>query len=59
MDKTLDVLFEKPGRNADQIVGRTPYLNPVHVQAPMSLIGKVRPVRIEALTANSVKGSLV
>ncbi len=58
MDKTLDVLFEKPGRNADQIVGRTPYLNPVHVQAPMSLIGKVRPVRIEALTANSVKGSL-
>jgi tRNA-2-methylthio-N6-dimethylallyladenosine synthase len=57
--KTLDVLFEKPGRNVGQIVGRTPYLQPVHVQAPSSLIGTVRSVRIEALTANSLKGRLV
>ena len=32
--KTMDVLFEKPGRGAGQIVGRTPYLHPVHVEAP-------------------------
>jgi tRNA-2-methylthio-N6-dimethylallyladenosine synthase len=57
--KTLDVLFEKPGRGATQIVGRTPHLNPVHVEAPAALIGKVRAVRIEALTANSLKGLLV
>jgi tRNA-2-methylthio-N6-dimethylallyladenosine synthase len=57
--KTLDVLFEKPGRDVGQIVGRTPHLNPVHVEAPASLIGKVRAVQIEALTANSVKGRLV
>ena len=56
--KTLDVLFEKPGRNLGQIVGRTPYLHPVHVEAPASLIGSIHPVRIEALTANSLKGSL-
>jgi tRNA-2-methylthio-N6-dimethylallyladenosine synthase len=55
---TLDVLFEKPGRRAGQIVGRTPYLQPVHVDAPASLIGGIRPVRIEALTANSLKGTL-
>jgi tRNA-2-methylthio-N6-dimethylallyladenosine synthase len=57
--KTLDVLFEKPGRGVGQIVGRTPHLNPVHVEAPASLIGKIRAVKIEALTANSVKGRLV
>jgi tRNA-2-methylthio-N6-dimethylallyladenosine synthase len=56
--KTLDVLFEKPGRNVGQIVGRTPYLQPVHVQALSSLIGTVRSVRIEVLTANSLKGRL-
>ena len=55
----MDVLFEKSGRNLGQIVGRTPYLQPVHVQAPAALIGSVRAVRIEALTANSLKGSLV
>jgi tRNA-2-methylthio-N6-dimethylallyladenosine synthase len=57
--KTLDVLFEKPGRGPGQIVGRTPYLHPVHVQAAASLIGSVHAVHIEALTANSVKGRLV
>ena len=57
--KTLDVLFEKPGRNSGQIVGRTPHLHPVHVEAPASLIGKIRPVRIEALFGNSLRGSLI
>jgi len=59
LGKTLDVLFEKPGRNLGQIVGRTPHLQPVHVEAPISLIGSVRPVKIEALTANSLKGRLI
>ncbi|HUO02439.1 MAG TPA: MiaB/RimO family radical SAM methylthiotransferase, partial [Rhizomicrobium sp.] len=56
---TLDVLFEKPGRNEGQIVGRTPHLHPVHVDAPASLIGAIRPVRIEALMGNSLRGRLV
>src|SRR6185312_15381437 len=53
--KTLDVLFEKLGRNPGQIVGRTPHLQPVHVEAPAALIGKVRPVRIDALFGNSLR----
>ena len=57
--KTLDVLFEKPGRNPGQIVGRTPHLQPVHVEAPASLIGRIHPVLIEALTTNSLKGRLI
>ena len=56
---TSDVLFEKSGRNPGQIVGRTPYLQPVHVEAPAALIGTVRAVRLEALTANSLKGGLI
>jgi tRNA-2-methylthio-N6-dimethylallyladenosine synthase len=56
---TSDVLFEKSGRNPGQIVGRTPYLQPVHVEAPAALIGTVRAVRLEALTANSLKGGLL
>jgi tRNA-2-methylthio-N6-dimethylallyladenosine synthase len=56
--KTLDVLFEKPGRNPGQIVGRTPHLQPVYVDGPLSLIGSIHAVRIEALTANSLKGHL-
>jgi tRNA-2-methylthio-N6-dimethylallyladenosine synthase len=57
--KTLDVLFEKLGRNPGQIVGRTPHLQPVHVEAPASLIGQIRSVRIEALFGNSLRGSLI
>jgi tRNA-2-methylthio-N6-dimethylallyladenosine synthase len=56
--KTLPVLFEKPGRDPGQLVGRTPYLQPVHVKAPKSLIGQVRNVTLEALTANSLHGRL-
>ena len=56
--KILPVLFEKPGRDARQIVGRTPWLHPVHAQASAGLIGMVRDVRIEARTANSLKGTL-
>jgi tRNA-2-methylthio-N6-dimethylallyladenosine synthase len=56
--KTLPVLFEKPGREAGQLVGRTPYLQPVHVHGPKDLIGKVRNVTVEALTANSLHGAL-
>jgi tRNA-2-methylthio-N6-dimethylallyladenosine synthase len=55
----LPVLFEKPGRNRHQIVGRTPYLQPVHAEGAQDLIGAVRAVRIEARTANSLKGTLL
>jgi tRNA-2-methylthio-N6-dimethylallyladenosine synthase len=57
--RAMDVLFEKPGRRKGQIVGRTPHLQPVYVEAPAELIGQIRTVRIEALTANSLKGTLI
>jgi tRNA-2-methylthio-N6-dimethylallyladenosine synthase len=56
--RILPVLFEKPGRNAGQIVGRTPYLQPVHAQGDAALIGTVADVWIAARTVNSLKGAL-
>ena len=56
--RRLDVLFEKPGRHAGQVGGRTPYLQAVHVDGDESLIGTVRPVDIVAVGPNSLAGHL-
>jgi tRNA-2-methylthio-N6-dimethylallyladenosine synthase len=55
--RTLPVLFEKKGREPGQIMGRTPYLQPVHVSADAGLIGQVRDVAITRRTANSLHGA--
>jgi tRNA-2-methylthio-N6-dimethylallyladenosine synthase len=57
--RTLDVLFEKPGREDGQLVGRSPYLHPVHAQADASMIGRIGKVRVDVRTANSLKGELI
>jgi tRNA-2-methylthio-N6-dimethylallyladenosine synthase len=56
--RSFDVLFEKPGRLPGQVVGRSPYLQPVHVMAPSSLIGEIATVRITGVEANSLSGTL-
>jgi tRNA-2-methylthio-N6-dimethylallyladenosine synthase len=56
---TFDVLFEKPGKRAGQIVGRSPWLQPVHVQAERGLIGRLAPVTITGAEGNSLHGALV
>ncbi|MCY0093092.1 tRNA (N6-isopentenyl adenosine(37)-C2)-methylthiotransferase MiaB [Hoeflea ulvae] len=44
--KTVELLLEKPGRNTDQIVGRSPWLQPVIVDAKLGKIGDIVKVRI-------------
>ena len=56
--RTFDVLFEKPGRYDGQLVGRSPYLQPVQVRAPASLIGDIGAVTITELSSNSLFGTL-
>jgi tRNA-2-methylthio-N6-dimethylallyladenosine synthase len=56
--RSLDVLIEKPGRLPGQLVGRSPYLQPVHVMASTALIGAVVPVRIVRAEANSLFGEI-
>jgi tRNA-2-methylthio-N6-dimethylallyladenosine synthase len=55
---TMDVLFEGPARNPGQVVGRSAYLQPVHVMAPPDIVGKVLPVRIQSLERFSLLGTL-
>ena len=57
--RTLDVLFEKPGRLPGQLVGRSPYLQPVNVMADAALIGELAAVTITRAGANSLFGDLV
>ena len=56
--RTLPVLLERPGRREGQMVGRSPYLQPVHLVAPQELRGEVIPVRIERADSNSLAGRL-
>ena len=56
--KTFDVLFEQAGRRAGQIVGRSAYLQPVHVMAAPDIIGQVLPVTLTGLERYSFFGDL-
>jgi tRNA-2-methylthio-N6-dimethylallyladenosine synthase len=56
--RVMPVLFEKPGRKKNQAVGRSPWLQPVHVEGAQGLIGEIRDVRIDAVGPNSLKGTL-
>jgi tRNA-2-methylthio-N6-dimethylallyladenosine synthase len=56
--RTFDVLFERAGRHPGQIVGRSPYLQPVQVMAPTSLIGNIMAVAITQVSSNSLFGVL-
>jgi tRNA-2-methylthio-N6-dimethylallyladenosine synthase len=55
---TFDVLIEKTARLPGQLVGRSPYLQPVHVMAPERFIGELVPVTVTGLGTNSLHGSL-
>jgi len=58
LGRTLDVLFERPGRHEGQLVGRSPYLQPVQATAPASLIGEIAAVTITEIASNSLFGAL-
>jgi len=58
LGRTLDVLFERPGRHPGQLVGRSPYLQPVQAAAPASLIGEIAAVTITEISSNSLFGAL-
>lgn len=54
--KVMPVLFDRPGRHPGQAVGRSPYMQPVHVEAAAHMMGRVVPVRITELHPNSLAG---
>ena len=53
---TLAVLVEKPGRDAGQLMGRSPYLQPVHFTGETGLIGQIVHTQITGVGTNSLSG---
>ncbi|SDF26420.1 tRNA-i(6)A37 thiotransferase enzyme MiaB [Celeribacter baekdonensis] len=54
--RDVSVLFEKTGRLADQMGGKSEYLHAVHVTDPTVQIGEMRRVRIIESRTNSLSG---
>ncbi|WP_132937765.1 tRNA (N6-isopentenyl adenosine(37)-C2)-methylthiotransferase MiaB [Varunaivibrio sulfuroxidans] len=57
--RRMDILFDRLGKRAGQLAGRSPYMQPVIVDASKSLLGGVAAVRITDGHANSLGGLLV
>ncbi|MEP6064981.1 MAG: tRNA (N6-isopentenyl adenosine(37)-C2)-methylthiotransferase MiaB [Paracoccaceae bacterium] len=56
--KTVNVLFEKPGRLEGQMGGKSEYLHAVHVDDAPVARGTIAPVKIVASSTNSLAGRL-
>ena len=56
LGRKLSVLAEKPGRYEGQLIGRSPYLQSVHFEAPLEKIGQICEIEIEAVGPNSLSG---
>ena len=56
--RLVNVLFEKPGREPGQMVGKSEYLHAVHVQNTRIKTGDIMPVRIVRSNSNSLTGEI-
>ena len=59
LGKEVDVLFTNLGKKNNQYVGRTPFLQPVHVFSSSDLVGKILKIKIERLTSFSFHGKIL
>lgn len=57
--REIDLLLEKPGRMPGQLVGRSPWLQPVNVDAKRSQIGDIIKVRITKAGSNSLFAEMI
>jgi tRNA-2-methylthio-N6-dimethylallyladenosine synthase len=53
----IGVLLERPGKRPGQLVGRSPWLQAVQVDAPASRIGEIVSVVIDRIGSNSLFGT--
>ncbi|MGE5504764.1 MAG: tRNA (N6-isopentenyl adenosine(37)-C2)-methylthiotransferase MiaB [Actinomycetota bacterium] len=52
--RVFPVLLDRRGRHPGQLVGRSPYMQPVHVAAAEHLLGKVVTLKVTAVHPNSL-----
>jgi tRNA-2-methylthio-N6-dimethylallyladenosine synthase len=57
--RRFEVLLEKPGRRHGQVVGRSPYMQAVLAEGPLSLIGAMVDIEIVDTGPNSLRGRIV
>ncbi|GAB0118076.1 tRNA (N6-isopentenyl adenosine(37)-C2)-methylthiotransferase MiaB [Acidisoma sp. 7E03] len=57
--REVPVLVTGPGRHPGQIAGRSPYLQAVHMDGPVSLTGQVVPVKVQGSSSNSLAACLI
>ncbi|MCK0206954.1 tRNA (N6-isopentenyl adenosine(37)-C2)-methylthiotransferase MiaB [Starkeya koreensis] len=57
--KRFDILLEKPGRFPGQLIGRSPYLQSVVVEAPKEAIGTLARVEIREVSTKSLAGDIL
>ena len=56
--KTMPILFEHKGRHSGQLIGRTPYMQNVHVEIAKEFLNKIVDIKITSATVNSLTGEL-
>jgi tRNA-2-methylthio-N6-dimethylallyladenosine synthase len=57
--RVVPVLLDREGKREGQLLGRTPHMQSVHVEASARLMGRTIDVRIEAAHTNSLAGTIV
>ncbi len=57
--KYLDVLLDSRGRHQGQLIGRSPYMQSVHVSASDKLVGEILMLRIDQAHPNSLAATLI
>ncbi|HEV7253225.1 MAG TPA: tRNA (N6-isopentenyl adenosine(37)-C2)-methylthiotransferase MiaB [Mesorhizobium sp.] len=53
--RDMDLLIEKPGRLPEQMVGRSPWLQPVIVPISVGQVGEIRPVRVTEAGSHTLR----
>jgi len=57
--RSLPVLFDRRGSRSGQLVGRSPYMQSVHVDLPDSYLGEMMTVKIDEAKPSSLTGVVV
>ena len=57
--RRLPVLVEGPAKKPGQLIGRSPYMQPVHIAAPRRLVGRLVDVDIVEAHPHSLRGEVV
>jgi tRNA-2-methylthio-N6-dimethylallyladenosine synthase len=55
----VKVLFDRPGKEDDQLLGRTPHMQSIYAKAPDRLMNEIVEVEITGAYRNSVSGNII